>query len=54
MCIIATIVIIVVCVAIGFNYRFLIRHEVSGEEYPIIGDDSIMSPKANGSTEDPV
>ena len=57
-CIISTVVIVVILVILGINYRFLIRRKVdntiSGNEYPILGDESIMSQKAHGTTDKPV
>ena len=57
-CVISTVVIVVVLVILGVNYRFLIRREadniITGNEYPLLGDESIMSQKAHGTTEKPV
>ena len=57
-CCISTIVILIIVTIIAIKYRFRLRSEVNkvvtGEDYPIMGDESIMSPKAHGTTADPV
>ena len=57
-CCASTVVVCLIVVGIAIKYRFTVRSEVNkivtGNEYPIIGDESIMSPKAHGTTEKPV
>ena len=46
-CCISTCIILVVLVVIAVKYRFLIRkeadHIITGNNYPLLGDESIMS-----------
>ena len=54
----STLTILAIVIVIAIQYRFTLRAEVNkvvtGNEYPIIGDESIMSQKSHGTTDKPV